>query len=411
MATRPRFNLKNKKEKNTLISLIYRVNGKRIVFSTGLTIAPKNWNDKAMRARVTADFVDAQVINDQLNRIEEYVKVIDREFRTEEEPPSAEQFKKALNQKLQGVIKSPKNSFTAFIETFIIERAEMPNYSLASIKVYKTARNHYSKFTKGKTIDFKDVTLEHLNQFVSFLRRNDLGDNTVHKIMATLRAIFYEASKRGLHQNPKFSISDTKVTRRDSDTVYLNIDELIRIKNLDLSKNVRLSKVRDLFLIGAFTGLRFSDFTNITSSNIRKVDHKEILTITTQKTQDRLEIPLHPIVKTILNSNGGLPPKLISIQKLNTYLKEICQILGMNELVTIREYPAGKMKVSQVPKWELVSSHTARRSFATNAYKAGIDAISIMKITGHKQHTTFMKYIRVDKEENAVRMAGHAFFQ
>lgn len=411
MPTRPRFNLKNKTEKNTLISMIYRVNGKRIVFSTGLTIPPKNWNDKTMRARETADFIDALVINDQLNRLEEYAKVVDREFRSKEDPPSGEQFKEALNQKLQGTIKSSKTSFTGFMETFISERAGMPNFALASIKVYKTARNHYFRFAKGKTIEFKDVNLEHLNKLVSYLRRKDLGDNTVHKIMATLRAMFYEAAKRGLHQSPKFMISDMKVTRRDSDSVYLTVAELEKLQNLDLSSKPRLSRVRDLFLIGSFTGLRFSDFTGITSANIRVVDTKEILTITIQKTQDRLEIPLHPIVKAILTRYGGLPPKQISIQKLNTYMKEICQLLGMNELVTIRKYPGGQMKVSQVPKWELVSSHTARRSFATNAYKSGIDAISIMKITGHKQYSTFMKYIRVDKEENAVRMSQHAFFQ
>ncbi len=411
MTTRPRFNLKNKNDKNTLISMIYRVNGKRIVFSTGLTIVPKNWNDKAMRVRETADFSNALAINDQLNRMEEYAKVVDREFRAKEDPPSGEQFKEALNQKLQGTTKAPKTSFSGFIETFISERAAMPNYSIASIKVYKTARNHYYRFTKGKTIEFKDIDLEHLNKFVSFLRKMELEDNTVHKILATLRAMFYEAAKRGFHPNPKFSISDTKVTRRDSDSVYLNMAELEKLQNLDLHSNTRLSRVRDLFLIGAYTGLRFSDFSNISSTNIREVDQEEIITVTTQKTQDRLEIPLHPVVKVILSKNGGVTPKQISIQKLNTYMKELCKMMSLDEVVTIREYPGGKMKVSQIPKWELVSSHTARRSFATNAYKAGIDAISIMKITGHKQYSTFMKYIRVDKEENAVRMAKHAFFK
>jgi len=363
-----------------------------------------------MRARITADFVDGSVINDQLNKIEEATKAIDREFRSVDEAPTSEQFKEALILRLRGASKRPQKSFNGFIEAFISERAKLPNYSQSSIKVYKTTRNHYLSFTKGRMIEFKDIDLDHLNRFVSFLRRKDLGDNTVHKIMATLRAIFYEAAKKGLHQSPKFSLSDTKVTRRDSDSVYLNLEELTKLVNLDLSGNLRLARVRDLFLIGAYTGLRYSDFTNITSTNIRKLQKTEILTVTTQKTQDKLEIPLHPIVKRILTQYGGQPPKQISNQKLNTYMKEICQMLEMDELVRVRAYPAGKMKVFSIPKWELVSSHTARRSFATNAYKAGIDAISIMKITGHKQHNTFMKYIRVDKEENAVRMANHIFF-
>lgn len=410
MSTRPRFNLKNKSAESSLIVMVYRVNGKRIVCTTGLTIPPKNWNEKAMRARTNADFLDAQFINDSLDRMEFHAKAIAKEFRSNENPPTAEQFKESLFQQLQGIRKTPINSFTNFIDTLITERSEMPNYSIASIKVYKTARNHYFRFTRGKTIEFKDVDLDHINKFVAFLRGKELGDNTVHKTLATLRSMFNEAAKRGLHKEASFLISDAKVTRRDSDNVYLSLDELKQLQQLDLSSNSRLSRVRDLFLIGAYTGLRFSDFTSISSNNIKKVDDIKILTITTQKTQDKLDIPLHPVVKSILSKYGGQPPNQISIQKLNDYIKELCQMTGMDQLVTIREYPAGKMKVSQLPKWELVSSHTARRSFATNAYKAGIDAIAIMKITGHKQHNTFMKYIRVDREENAIRLANHSFF-
>jgi len=411
MANRPRFNLKNKNEKSTLIVLIYRVKGKRIVYSTGMTISPKNWNDKSMRARATADFFDSQVINENLNRLEEHVKAIDREFRAKGEIPTVEEFKEAMRKSINGGQEASKSSFSAFVEAFIRERSAMPNYSPASIKVYKTARNHYFKYTRGKAVEFKDVTLDHLADFVTYLRKKGFGDNYVHKLLATLRAMLNDAQKRDIGKHTPFSIGSFKVTKRDSDTVYMNMEELTRLEHLDLSGNPKLARVRDLFLLGSFTGLRFSDFTKITPDHIKSVDGVEILSIAVTKTQDLVEIPFHPVVKKILVRNDGQPPQPISNQKMNTYLKELCQLLDMNELVTKREFPGGKMKVLQIPKWQLVSSHTARRSFATNAYKAGIDAISIMKITGQKQHSTFMKYIRVSKEENAVRVGRHAFFQ
>jgi integrase len=179
---------------------------------------------------------------------------------------------------------------------------------------------------------------------------------------------------------------------------------------LDLGNDHRLARVRDLFLIGAYTGLRYSDFISLTPNNLIQLEGEEVFEVHTVKTNDQLYIPTHPIVLDILKHHGG-PPKPLSNQKLNKYLKELCRMIGLNETVTKRTYKGGVRREEHYKKWELVSSHTARRSFATNAYKEKMDAIAIMKITGHKQYDTFMKYIKVDKKENAVRMAGHPYFK
>jgi integrase len=161
---------------------------------------------------------------------------------------------------------------------------------------------------------------------------------------------------------------------------------------------------------GICTGLRYSDFTRLTQDNLKVIDGKEIFQLVAKKTKARLDVPCHPVVKRILDQNDGRPPKAISNQKMNDYLKDIGQLMELNDLVTKRIDPGGQVKVLEIPKWKLLSSHTARRSYATNAYKAGLDSLSIMKITGHTQHSTFMKYIRVTGEENAVRMADHKFY-
>ena len=90
-------------------------------------------------------------------------------------------------------------------------------------------------------------------------------------------------------------------------------------------------------------------------------------------------------------------------------LKIYANLLKIDDLVEVRESVSGKLVTNRYPKWQLVGTHTARRSFATNAYKAGVPPISIMKITGHTKESTFMKYIRVSSEENAEMLMEHPF--
>jgi len=125
-----------------------------------------------------------------------------------------------------------------------------------------------------------------------------------------------------------------------------------------------------------------------------------ILNVVAGKTNTRIKIPLKPLVYEILKKHGFSFGK-ISNQKANDYIKSVCQRAGLKKMVTLRSYPGGKVVKNTEPKWKLVSFHTARRSFATNAYQAGIPMLNIMKITGHKKPSTFMEYIKFDEEENA----------
>lgn len=125
------------------------------------------------------------------------------------------------------------------------------------------------------------------------------------------------------------------------------------------------------------------------------------------KTKDKVVIPLHPMVGTILNKYHGNLPNNISNQKFNDYIKEACKIAGINESVSKSITKGGINRSKNYKKWELVSSHTARRSFATNLYKSGFPTISIMAITGHKTEKAFLTYIRVTPEEHARKLKEH----
>ena len=168
-------------------------------------------------------------------------------------------------------------------------------------------------------------------------------------------------------------------------------------------KSERLNRVRDLFLIGAFTGLRFSDFTSITKDNILS----STIHIEQHKTGGKVAIPLHRVVLEIWRKYGEKLPQPISNQKFNNYIKEVCKLAGIDEMEQ-KNITRGGMRVRQTyKKYELVTSHTARRSFATNLYLSGFPAISIMQITGHRTEKAFMAYIRVTPEQHAELLREH----
>ena len=135
-----------------------------------------------------------------------------------------------------------------------------------------------------------------------------------------------------------------------------------------------------------------------------------MLKVRTEKTDEEVIIPLHPVAKSILEKYNGTP-RLISNQKFNEYIKDVCEIVGLNETITLTRTCGGKKMRITKPKFKFVSSHTARRSFATNAYKAGVPTLAIMAITGHRTEKVFLKYVKVTKEEHANLVSQHGFFR
>ena len=172
---------------------------------------------------------------------------------------------------------------------------------------------------------------------------------------------------------------------------------------LDLTNKPRLDRIRDLFLIGAWTGCRYSDFHQVNPKNIRGQD----IEIRQHKGDGTVMVPLHPVVSAILNKHNNDLPRVLTNKCLNKYLKELGQLAGLNEPFHKTMTIGGIRTTKEYLTWELIKAHTARRSFATNLYKSGFPSISIMKITGHKTETEFLKYIKVTPQEHADKLREH----
>lgn len=219
------------------------------------------------------------------------------------------------------------------------------------------------------------------------------------------------ATEAGINTNMDFKNRKFAVPSEDGEKIYLRESELLALYKLDLTRFPGLEAARDLFLVGCYTALRYSDYTNIKPENIVPTDQGSVIMITTQKTGQRVVIPLHQVVREILQKYNNHLPKAISNQKTNDHLKELGKRAGIIEKVSITKMTGGVRRTLTKSKYELISSHNARRTGATNMYLAGIPAHSIMKITGHKSEQSFIRYLRFDEEDNALILQNNPYFQ
>ncbi len=406
-----KFILKEPKSKEeTLIYMLFRYQYKRFKYSTGEKILPKFWNVEKQRAKETKQFREYPEFNTRLNNFETAINTAFRKLLNDGVQPNNSILKEAFEAELSGnILQGKKLTLLQFIENYIEE--SKAHKKAGTVKVYTTAYRYLKKYASylNREIDFHSIDLEFYNQYVSFLSlEHNLAANTVGKHIKTLKTFMNEATDRGYNTNLEFKKRKFKTVREESDSIYLTLEELEKFEKLDLSALPRLDKVRDLFLIGCYTGLRFSDFTQIKPENI--ITEKSIIQVRTQKTGERVSIPLHKTVKKILAKYDNMLPKAYTNQVMNRYLKDVASLAGLKETVETTITRAGKVEKTPSKKFDLVSTHTARRSFATNLYLADVPSISIMKITGHRSERSFLQYIRVTQEQNADKLVNHPFF-
>jgi integrase len=244
---------------------------------------------------------------------------------------------------------------------------------------------------KGNPIQIKDGSPVFL--------KNEFTQNSVGKHVKILKTILAEAEKEGINKSTTYN--QFAVYTEDSDAVYLNEAELLQMKNTDFSNDLTLDRVRDWFLLLAWSGCRFSDL-----GKIGKTDIKDgFITFRQQKTNSKVTIPLHPVVSEILLKYNYEIPEPITNQKFNEYIKTVAEKAEINSNEVLTRTVGGVLTSITTSKFELVTSHTGRRSFCTNMYKRGLPTLMIMSISGHKTEKSFLKYIRVKQEEHAELMA------
>lgn len=381
----------------------------KLMYATTLKVEPLFWDEKKQRVKNSKYCLNKDDINAALTNIESKINLFITDSASKGNPVTKDDLKNLLDIHFGKKI-AAAHDFHSFFEEFIrlCDTRISPHRGGQTID-YKTKREYartyyyiqeYEKKRKLR-LDFRNINQSFFNDFVAFLQELELSTNTIWHKTVSLKAVMKAANEQELTDNTKYKLF--KNVSEESQAIALSENELDLLAHFDFSHSFRLERTRDLFLIGCWTGLRFSDFTRIREENIKN----GMLTIQQQKTNEFVTIPLHPVFLRIWEKYKGILPSNISNQKFNDNLKDVCREAGLNEHVLKSITKGGKKQTTIYEKWQLVSSHTARRSFATNLYKSGFPSISIMQITGHKTESSFLKYIKVTREEHARMLMMH----
>ncbi len=406
---------KTNKDGTRLIMLYFSYKGQSLKFSLDKTIHPDNWDNDLKKAKAKhPGFSD---LNHFLARQKsEFIKVfVNRELQGLSIAPHIlkEDFKQILNPAFlkKGALdqKTQNVSFIDFIESHIKKVSFVK--SPKTISIYRRSCEILRLFeTKiwHQKIFFDDITIDFYYKWKEFvIKEFEFTNNTINKHTGLLKLFLSEAARKRLHSNIIFTDKDFTTPRVPSDSIYLSETEIIELLRLDLSNNERLEKVRDLFVIGCKTGLRFSDLTQLTDNVISK-DLSTIHISYSIKTGGSIDIPIHETVATIFKKykakTGFYSPAFISNQKMNDYLKEIGRLAGFDDNITISKKSGHNLIKKVFKKYELISTHTARRSFATNEYLKGTPPYFIMAITNHKTEKAFLTYIKITQSEYAKKL-------
>ncbi len=371
--------------------------------TTGISVPAESWDTKS--GRVKRNYENFAVTNRSLERIQTETEnhfrnylMSDRELFTDSSCDELRATVRSITKPEQAQHRIQINgrslSLLDCFEKFIEVRADRDTVN--TIKGYRTVFNHMTRFLQKRkrlaVFEMVDETFE--DQYIHYLLNDaNLTDNSVAKQLKVTKTFLKWAEQRGYHSNRKYiHLFKKSKFEREATTVALNESELSSIENLDLSTNARLSNVRDLFLIGVYTGLRFSDITKLKPTSFSG----EYIRIHIQKTRTAQSIPIIPRLRLVLDRYPDFVFPKISAQKTNQYLKELCAMAGIDSEIEITRYSGGEPTTTTVPKYQVISSHTARRSFVTLALKLGMRAEVVKAISGHRDHKTFERYVRLD---------------
>lgn len=376
-------NKADKKGKAPII-LQFSHNKKRFKYYTGEKIDPKFWSNSRTRY-IVPSYDEDSTLDAYLKKLEKKVDNIVLDARLTGRAISMDYVK---NQLVKEDDINPDNSFFSKFDEYI-ENAEKTKKE-GTIKNYKNSLHYFKVFSESNRFDFQyeDINLKFYADFEDYLIGDiKLSNNTIGRVVKDLKTFLNWSTENGFNRNLEYK--KFKIRREDIEIIYLTDEELKALYNLNL-QNQHQDRARDLFCFGCFTGLRFSDVENLSEKNI----DDDFIQIRTLKTKEILTIPLIPQAKEILKKYDLKLPTL-SNQKLNKHLKELGELAEISEIINIRKYRGAERINTSAPKYEFITTHTARRTFITLSLEKGVRQEVVMSITGHKNFRTFSAYIKI----------------
>lgn len=392
----------------TQIYLYFSYSGKRPCFYTGQKIDPKKWNPAKQRSKGIGNpfYMELNLLLDdmELTVKSEYIKLL----RSKEDITKKKLFA-PLKRLIQKDQTKPKYNFITYMD-FLLEEMKKQKRSKYSIKGFKSRKKLITNWIKNKPHEFDDIDKRLVLDFKDFLIESEFSANYSHKIIAHFKAVFNRAIEDEITDNTSWKSNRFRIAEEPVHNIYLNVDQLEYLFHFKF-EDPAIEQTRDSFLIDCFTGLRFSDGVDLHRDKIIERDGVQMFTVNTKKTNEKVYIPLHPIVKFILDKYDGSLPPTVTNQTMNKRLKIMGELAKFDEVVYKTKTIGAKRTEKKYKMWQLITTHTGRRSLATNLHLAGVPAKSAMLVTGHTKVDQYMEYIKITSEQNARILSKSDFYK
>jgi site-specific recombinase XerD len=384
--------LRSQKTDPAAIMLRLYYDGKEFAITSGYSISPKLWNQEKQRA--TGKY--SEDINSGLSAFASKILAIYNEAKTVGMVTA-----QILKDGIEGKTAKQTTLFYVYVEN-IIEK-KMPQNPKRAQKYMLTFERikEFSEIYYKRELNFEDLDLNFYSKYLNYLKNDRvLADSTVQSEIKILKRFLNLATIEGVNKNMMYKSTEFKAPSYRSKHIYITDDELNMLYEMKLTG--KLEKARDVFIIGCRTGLRVSDYWRCVADTVEK---GLICIDDTQKTGEPVFIPMHWQVREILTKYDGKPP-VFSDSVLNKYLKKIGEDAKFDNMVK----DTRPHKTGMCPKYELITTHTARRSCATNMYLAGFDLYFIQGVLGHTKIETTIKYLGVTRKIVAQKYQNNEYF-
>ena len=391
-----------KTNKATLIYLIFYLKKQRVNFkySTGQKVHPDDWNfeDRIPKAKRGAGGVAAKHLSSVLSQYSTCLEMAIKDSEIENKPLTKELLKRIFDEEFKHTSKRDNNGVVNAVQDFINTKNKSKGQSDSWNQKYSNLKKklEYFEAFKGRKIFFDDIDQDWIDEYCGYLRTikekpfKPHNDNTLHRNINFLFTFLIWSE--GKYHNINLNKIKNEVKKYQPDDVHLTSEEVALLEKIQLPRE-SLERARDLFLIGVYSGQRFSDYSVFEKEDVIG----DMIIKRAEKTEDESFIPLHTKLKELLDKYDWNLPS-ISSQNFNPHIQEICQLAEIDEQIKETIYRGAKKQVVYQPKYKMVTSHTARRTFITLSSERGMPDHIIMKITGIKDPKTLIKYKKTSQK-------------
>jgi len=410
----------------------------RVRYYPGEMIRPENWRMATKRAATSSGtekylgkirkykkYTGHPEFNQRLDNIERDATDVYRRLLNDGKKPTPKMITAELDLKYGKTLFIVQESVVEYLEKYNSNtnyipgpKGHMEPMKDNTKKVYRTLLKHLKEFISdtGNKIGFDSIDPSFFEEYLGWMiNEKELKYSSAGKYIKTLKSVLRRGDKLGYNLSDRYLREGFATPREESTSIYLTNNEIQKIVDLDLSNDKELDIVRDWFVIGTRTALRYGDLKRLTKDNIINTDGGEVIAIITEKTPVEVYSPFTGVVKRIFEKYSYDIPRPKSNAHMNRCLKTIGRLAEINDFLSRDIDTDGNRATDKegkpLRKFHHITTHTARRSCATNLYIAKHSLISIMKITGHQDIKQLKEYIKVDSLENANSLRNDPYFQ